>query len=90
MARYCLRAPNLMVSIRKVCEGLLHLRNERSKLVNQGKRLKETHLRVGLVSNSSFLNEDVGITGLVILNFGKQFIMSSSSVYLPLHSFSSS
>jgi hypothetical protein len=27
------------------------------------------------VSNSSFLNEDVGITGLVILNFDKQIIM---------------
>jgi hypothetical protein len=38
------------------------------------------------VSNSSFLNGDVGITGLVILNFGKQIIVSSSSVYLPLFS----
>jgi hypothetical protein len=33
--------------------------------------LKKTRLGVGLVSNSNFLNGDVGITGLVILNFGK-------------------
>jgi hypothetical protein len=37
--------------------------------------LKETRLGVGLVSNSSFLNGDIGIKGLVILNFGKQIIM---------------
>jgi hypothetical protein len=34
------------------------------------KWLKETQLGVGLVSNSSFLNGDVGIMELVILNFG--------------------
>jgi hypothetical protein len=28
------------------------------------------------VSNSSFLNRDVGITGLVILNFSQQIIVS--------------
>jgi hypothetical protein len=43
--------------------------------VYRGKWLKETQLGVHLVSNSSFLNEDVGITGLVILNFDKQIIM---------------
>jgi hypothetical protein len=48
--------------------------------------LKETRLGVGLVSNSRFLNKDVGITGLVIPNFGKQIIESSSSVYLSLYS----
>jgi hypothetical protein len=33
-------------------------------------------LGVGLVSNSSFLNRDMGIMGLVILNFDKQIIVS--------------
>jgi hypothetical protein len=51
------------VSLRKVCEGRLRLQKERSKLVDQGKWLKETRLGVGLMSNSSFLNGDVGITG---------------------------
>jgi hypothetical protein len=60
-----------VVNIEKVCESLLHLRKERSKsLVKWRKWLKETWLRVDLVSNSSFLNGDVGITGLVIPNFG--------------------
>jgi hypothetical protein len=44
--------------------------------VDRGKWLKETQLGVGLVSNSIFLNGDVGIMGLVISNFGKQIIMS--------------
>jgi hypothetical protein len=65
-----------MVSFGKVCEGQLRLRKERSKLVAQGKWLKETRLGVGLVSNSSFLNGDVRIMGLVILNFDKQIIVS--------------
>jgi hypothetical protein len=52
--------------------------------VDQGKWLKETRLGVGLVSNSSFLNGDIGITGLVILNFGKQIIMSPL-VYVPFY-----
>jgi hypothetical protein len=51
------------VSLGKVCEGRLHLRKERSKLVDQGKWLKETQLGVDIVSNSSFLNGDIGITG---------------------------
>jgi hypothetical protein len=63
------------VSFGKVCEGQVHLRKERSKLVDRGKWLKETRLGVGLVSNSCFISRDVGITGLVILNFGKQIIM---------------
>jgi hypothetical protein len=44
--------------------------------VDWEKWLKETQLGVGRVNNSIFLNEDVGITGLVIPNFGKQIIMS--------------
>jgi hypothetical protein len=73
------------VSLGKVCEGLLHLRKERSKsLVEWRKWLKETRLGVDLVSNSSFLNGDVGITGLVILNFGKQIIVSLL-IYFPLY-----
>jgi hypothetical protein len=76
MARRRPRAPKHVVSLGKVCEGRLCLWKERSKLVDQGKWLKETRLRVGLVSNSSFLNGDIGITRLVILNFGKQIIMS--------------
>jgi hypothetical protein len=81
MARRRPRAPKHVVSLGKVCEGRLHLRKERNKLVDQGKWLKETRLRVGLVSNSNFLNGDVEITGLVILNFGKQIIV----VYFPLY-----
>jgi hypothetical protein len=75
MARRRPRAPKHVVSLKKVCEGQLYLRKERSKLVDQEKWLKETRFGVGLVSNSSFLNGDVGITGLVILNFGKQIIV---------------
>jgi hypothetical protein len=85
MARRRPRAPKRVVSLRKVCEGLLCLRKERSKsLVEWGKWLKETRLGVALVSNSSFLNRDVGITGLVILNFGQQIIVSPL-VYFPLY-----
>jgi hypothetical protein len=77
MARCRPRVSKHVVSLEKVCEDPLHLRKERSKsLMEWGKWLKETQLGVGLVSNSSFLNGDVGITGLVILNFGKQIIMS--------------
>jgi hypothetical protein len=71
MARRCPRAPKCVVSLGKVCEGQLRLQKERSKLVDRGKWLKETQLGVGLVSNSSFLNGDVGITGLAIPNFDK-------------------
>jgi hypothetical protein len=76
MVRYCPRAPEHVVSLGKVCEYRFHLRKERSKLVDQGKLLKEIRLGVSLVSNSSLLNEDVGITWLMILNFSKQIIMS--------------
>jgi hypothetical protein len=71
MTRYRLRASKRVVSLGKVCEGRLHLWKEKSKLVDRRKWLKETRFGVSLVSNSSFLNGDVGITGLVILNFGK-------------------
>jgi hypothetical protein len=92
MARRRSRAPKRVVSLEKVCEGPLCIRKERSKsLVEWGKWLKETRLGVGLVSNSNFLNGDVGITVLVIPNFGKQIIVSldllsalpSSSIVLP-------
>jgi hypothetical protein len=65
------RALKCVVSLGKVCEGRLRLQKERSKLVDQGKWLKETRLGVGSVSKSSFLNGDVGIMGLVIPNIGK-------------------
>jgi hypothetical protein len=71
-----------VVSIGKVCEGRLHLRKERSKLVNQRKWLKEIWLGVSLVSNSSFLNRDVEIMGLVIPNFDKQIIVSPLIYFL--------
>jgi hypothetical protein len=48
------------------------------------KWLKEIRLRVVLVSNSSFLNGDLGIMGLVILNFGQQIIVPPL-VYFPLY-----
>jgi hypothetical protein len=61
-----------MMSLEKVCECPLHLWKERSKsLVEWEKWLKETRLRVGLVNNSCFLNGDIGITGLMISNFGQ-------------------
>jgi hypothetical protein len=53
--------------------------------VYREKWLKETRLGVGLVSNSNLLKRDVGITRLVILNFGKKIIVSSLFVYLPLY-----
>jgi hypothetical protein len=92
MARHRPRALKRVVSLRKICECLFHLRKERSKsLVEWGKWLKETRLRIGIVSNSSFLNEDLGIIGLVILIFDQQIIasfgllsaLSSSSSVLP-------
>jgi hypothetical protein len=76
MARRRPRAPKCVVSLGKVCEGRLHIRKERIKFVDQGKWLKEARLGVGLVRNSSFLNGDVGIIELVILNFDKQIIVS--------------
>jgi hypothetical protein len=85
MAKRHPRALKCVVSLGKVCEGLLPLRKERSKsLVEWGKWLKETRLGVGLVSNSSFLNGDVEITGLVILNFDQQIIVSPL-IYFPLY-----
>jgi hypothetical protein len=61
-----------VASLEKVCEGLLRLQKERSRsLVEWEKWLKETRLGVDLVGNSIFLNGDIGITGLVILNFGQ-------------------
>jgi hypothetical protein len=85
MARHRPRAPKCVVSLGKVCEDQLRLRKERSKLVDRGQWLKETRLGVGLVSNSSFLNGDVGIMGLVILSFDKEIIVSSLLVYLSLY-----
>jgi hypothetical protein len=75
------------MSLGKVCEGRLRLWKEKSKLVDRGKWLKETQLGVGLVSNSSFLNGDVGITWLVISIFSKKIFVSLS--YLPFAVFSS-
>jgi hypothetical protein len=70
-ARCHTRATKCVVSLEKFYEGWFSLRKERSKLVDRRKWLKEIQLEVGLVSNSSFLNGDVGITGLMIPNFGK-------------------
>jgi hypothetical protein len=85
MARRHPRASKRVVSLEKVCDDPLRLRKKRSKsLVEWEKWLKETRLGVGLVTNSSFLNRDVGITRLVILNFGQQIIVSPM-VYFPLY-----
>jgi hypothetical protein len=83
MARRRPIASKRVVSVEKVCEGPLCLRKERSKsLVEWGKWLKETQLGVGLVSNSSFLNGDIGITGLMIMNFDQQIIVSPLVYFL--------
>jgi hypothetical protein len=83
MARRRPIAPKHVMGLGKVCEGPFRLRKERSKsLVEWGKWLKETRLGVSPVSNSSFLNEDVGITGLVILNFDQQIIVSPLVYFL--------
>jgi hypothetical protein len=83
MARHHPRAPKHVVSLGKVYEGPLRLWKEKSKsLVEWGKWLKETWLGVSLVSNSSFLNGDIGITGLVIPNFGQQIIVSPLVYFL--------
>jgi hypothetical protein len=85
MSRRCPRSSKRVVSLGKVCEGLLRLWKEISKSsVEWRKWLKETRLGVGIVSNSRFLNEDVGITGLVILMFSQQIIVSPL-VYFPLY-----
>jgi hypothetical protein len=84
MARHRPRAPKRVLSLGKICEGPLHLQKERNKcLVEWEKWLKETWLGVGLVSNSNFLNGDIGITVLVIPNFDKQIIVSHL-IYFPL------
>jgi hypothetical protein len=58
------RTPKRVMSLEKVCEGLLYLQKEKSKrLVEWEKWLKEIRLGVCLMSNSSFLNRNVGITG---------------------------
>jgi hypothetical protein len=83
MARRHPRTLKNGVSPEKVCECPLHLGKERIKgLVEWGKWLKEIRLGVGLVSNSSFLNGDIRITGLVILNFGQQIIVSPLVYFL--------
>jgi hypothetical protein len=61
---------------RRSLELNCRLRKEGTNLLDWGKRLKEIRLGVDVMSNSTFLNEDVGIMGLVILNFGKQIIVS--------------
>jgi hypothetical protein len=45
--------------------------NGKKQVSRSRKWLKETWLGVGLVTNSSFLNGDIEIIGLVIPNFGK-------------------
>jgi hypothetical protein len=83
MARHRLRSPKRVMSLEKICEGPLHFRKERNKsLVEWEKWLKETQFGVRLVSNSSFLNGDLGITGLVIPNFGQQIIVSPLVYFL--------
>jgi hypothetical protein len=83
MTRRRPRAPKRVVSLKKVCEGPLSLWKERMKsLVKCEKWLKETWLGGGIVSNSNILNGDVGIMGLVILNFGQQIIMSPLVYFL--------
>jgi hypothetical protein len=85
MARCRPRASKHVVSLGKVYKGPLCLRKERSKsLVEWENWLKETRLRVGLVSNSSFLNGDIEIMESVILNFSQQIIVSPL-VYFPLY-----
>jgi hypothetical protein len=62
---------DFMSDVRKPnSNSVFHLWKERNKsLVELEKWLKETRLGVDLVSNSSFLNGDIGITKLVISNF---------------------
>jgi hypothetical protein len=84
MARRCPRAPKRVMSLEKVCEGRIHLRKERRKLMDREKWLKETRFGVGLMSNSNFLNGDIKIMGLVIPNFDKK-IFVSLLLYLPLY-----
>jgi hypothetical protein len=49
MARRCPRAPKVVVSCGKVCEGLSHLRKERSKiLVEWESGLKRPDLELAL------------------------------------------
>jgi hypothetical protein len=48
MDRHRPRASKLVVSLGKICDGSVHLCKERSKIVDRGKRLKETRLGVGL------------------------------------------
>jgi hypothetical protein len=85
MTRRRPRAFKHVVGLGTVCEGPLCLWKERSKsLVEWEKWLKETRLGVGLVSNSSILNGDIEIIGLMILNFGQQIIVSPL-VYFQLY-----
>jgi hypothetical protein len=60
------------------------LEGKKQELSEVRKVIERDRLGVGLVSNSSFLNEDVGIMGLVISNFSQQIIVSPL-VYFPLY-----
>jgi hypothetical protein len=82
MVRRRPRSPKRVVNLEKVCECRLHLQKKRIKLVDWEKWLNETQLEVGLVSNSSFLNGDIKIMWLVILNFDKQIIVSKLFYFL--------
>jgi hypothetical protein len=82
MVRRRPRSLKRVVNLEKVCECRLHLQKKRIKLVDWEKWLNETQLEVGLVSNSSFLNGDIKIMWLVILNFDKQIIVSKLFYFL--------
>jgi hypothetical protein len=71
MASHHPKALKYVVGLEKVCEDLLRLWKKTCKLVDREKWLKKTRFKVDLVSNLSFLNGDIEITGLVILNFDK-------------------
>jgi hypothetical protein len=83
MARHHPRAPKLMVSLEKVCKGILHLRKERSILVNRGKQLKETRLGVGLSEQLKLSQRRCRDHGdALISSFDKQITVSSFLVCL--------
>ena len=68
-----------MVSLGKFVQVRFASERKEAKLSGVGKVVeRDPAWSWCFVSNSSFLNGDVGITGLVILNFGKQITASSS------------
>jgi hypothetical protein len=80
MARHHSRAPKRVVSLGKVCEDRLHIQKEKKKVSGSGKvveRCLAWSWPYEELKLPQWRHMNHGV-GLVILNFGKQIIVSLS------------